>query len=49
VTDKARAFFSTVLRSEDGNGAHTLFWTDKWVYGQKIADLPPRLFETIPK
>jgi hypothetical protein len=49
VPDKARAFFSVVLISKVGNGANTLFWTNKWVHGQKIADLVPRLFEVIPK
>jgi hypothetical protein len=49
VQDRARAFFSVVLISKVGNGANTLFWTDKWVHGQKIADLVPRLFEVIPK
>jgi hypothetical protein len=49
VPDKARAFFSMVLTSKVGNGANTLFWTDKWIHGQKIADLVPRLFDTIPK
>ena len=49
VPDKARAFFSMVLTSKVGNGANTLFWTDKWIHGQKIADLVPRLFDVIPK
>jgi hypothetical protein len=49
VPDKARAFFSMVLTSKVGNGANTLFWTDKWINGQKIADLVPRLFDVIPK
>jgi hypothetical protein len=38
-----------VLTSKVGNGTNTLFWTDKWIYGQKIADLVPRLFDAIPK
>jgi hypothetical protein len=42
VPDKARAFFSMVLTSKVGNVANTLFWTDKWIHGQKIADLVPR-------
>jgi hypothetical protein len=33
VPDKARAFFSMVLTSKVGNGANTLFWTDKWIHG----------------
>jgi hypothetical protein len=49
VPDKARASYSMVLTSKVGNGANTLFWTDKWIHGQKIADLVPRLFDVIPK
>lgn len=37
VPYKARAFFSTVLISEVGNRANTLFWTDKWLSGKKSA------------
>jgi hypothetical protein len=33
VPKKAGAFFSTVLVSKVGNGANTLFWTDKWILG----------------
>jgi hypothetical protein len=38
-----------VLTSKVDNGANTLFWSGKWIYGQKIADLVPRLFDVIPK
>jgi hypothetical protein len=41
--------FSVAVYSEVGNGAHTLFWTDKWLHGQSIADLVPQLFGMIPK
>ena len=49
VPKKARSFFSTVLVSEVANGAHTLFWTDKRLLGQKVSNLAPRLFAMIPK
>jgi hypothetical protein len=49
VPYKAKAFFSTVLISEVGNGANTLFWTDKWLSRQKNSDIAPRLFQTIPR
>ena len=49
VPKKAEAFFSTVLVSKVGNGAHTLFWTDKWILGQNVCSLAPRLFAIIPK
>ena len=37
------------LYSEIGNGASTLFWSDRWLGGQRIVDIAPRLLETIPK
>jgi hypothetical protein len=49
VPRKVKAFFDTVLISEVGNGARTLFWTDKWLLGQRVSDLAPRLFAIIPK
>jgi hypothetical protein len=49
VPKKARSFFSTVLVSEVGNGARTLSWTDKWLLGQNVSNLAPRLFAIIPK
>jgi len=48
VPAKAKAFFSSVLVSEVGNGARTLFWADKWINGKKVADIAPRLFRLIP-
>ena len=49
VPDQVRAFFAMAVYSEVGNGANTLFWTDRWLHGQCIADLAPRLFVAIPK
>jgi hypothetical protein len=49
VPKKARYFFSTVLVSEVGNGAHTLLQIDKWLLGQKVSNLAPRLFAIVPK
>jgi hypothetical protein len=46
---KAGSFFSTGLVSKVGNGAHTLFWTDKWFLGQNVCSLAPKLFAIIPK
>jgi hypothetical protein len=49
VPEQVRAFFSVAVISEIGDGANTLFWTDRWIHGQCIADLAPRLVVTIPK
>ena len=35
--------------SEVGNVTSTLFWTDRWLHGQCIADLAPQLFSLVPK
>jgi hypothetical protein len=49
VPDQVRAFFFAAVVSEIGDGANTLFWTDRWLHGQCIADLAPRLFAAVPK
>jgi hypothetical protein len=49
VPNKVRALFSTVLLSEVGNRANTLFWADKWISEQRICDIAPRLFQCIPR
>jgi hypothetical protein len=49
VPDHVRSFFLVAIISEVGNGSHTLFWTDRWLHGQCIADLAPRLYATVPK
>jgi hypothetical protein len=49
IPAKARGFFSRVLISEVGNGANTLLWTDRWLHGERISELAPRLFGIIPK
>jgi hypothetical protein len=32
-----------------GDGSDTLFWQDRWLHGQRIADLAPRLLAAVPK
>jgi hypothetical protein len=49
VPSKAHVFSSAVLISEVGNGANTKFWTDRWLHGERLADLVPRLFGAILK
>jgi len=44
-----RAFFSMVVISEVGDRACTLFWKDRWLHGQCIADLAPHFNALIPK
>jgi hypothetical protein len=48
VPDQVRAFFAMAITSEVGNGEHVLFWTDRWLQGQKISDLAPHLFAVVP-
>ncbi|WVZ80205.1 hypothetical protein U9M48_027698, partial [Paspalum notatum var. saurae] len=43
------SFFSMAIYNEVGNGGHTLFWTDKWLHGQCIANLAPQLFRLVSK
>jgi len=49
VPKQVHAFFSITVHAEVGNGARVLFWTDRWLHGQYITDLAPRLFAAIPK
>jgi hypothetical protein len=49
MPEQVRAFFSVAVISKIGDGANTLFWTDRWIHGQCIADLAPRLVVAIPK
>jgi hypothetical protein len=46
--EQIKALFATTVYFEVGDGATTLFWTNRWLYGQSIADLAPRLLATIP-
>jgi hypothetical protein len=48
VPDQVRAFFAMAITSEVENGEHVLFWTDRWLQGQKISDLAPHLFAVVP-
>lgn len=46
---KMKAFFSTAMLTEIGNGSSNSFWQDRWVHGKKIEDLAPRLLAAVPK
>jgi hypothetical protein len=47
VPDQVQAFFRIAICLEVGNGEDTLFWIDRWLHGQCIADLAPSLFAAI--
>jgi hypothetical protein len=49
LPDQVRDFFSVAVAYEIGDGANTLFWSDRWLHGQCIADLAPRLFAAVSK
>ena len=49
LPDQVKDFFSVAVASEIGDGANTLFWSDRWLHGQCIADLAPRLFAAVSK
>jgi hypothetical protein len=49
VPSKAKAFFSSVLVTEIGDGANTYFWSDKWINVRSVSDIAPRLLLTFPK
>jgi hypothetical protein len=49
VLDQVRAFFAVAIVSYVGNGVGTLFWTDRWLHEQRMADLAPSLFAAIPQ
>jgi hypothetical protein len=41
--------FDMAVATEIGDGTTSLFWLDRWVHGQRIEDLVPRLFQLVPK
>ena len=47
VHPAVHSFFSIAIKSEVGNGRNTLFWTDRWLHGQRLDDLVPNLFGAI--
>ena len=47
VHPAVKAFFSIAIKSEVGNGMNTLFWTDRWLHGQRLDQLVPNLFGAI--
>lgn len=45
----AQDLFALAVTSTVGNGAHTKFWTDKWLNASSIEFLAPHLFAHVPK
>jgi hypothetical protein len=37
------------MASMVGDGQSTLFWHDRWLLGQRIAELAPHVFSLVPK
>jgi hypothetical protein len=46
---QGQALFSVAMQTEIGGGASTLFQSEHWLQGQRIADLSPRLLAAVPK
>lgn len=44
----ASALFVASVCSVVGNGANTLFWTDKWLQGQSLLQIAPALINRVP-
>ena len=36
-------------RTVVGNGQETLFWEDRWLQGFRICELPPLVYDRVPK
>jgi hypothetical protein len=49
VHPKAVALFDVSTQTVVGDGASTLFWTDRWIQGKSIVELAPVLVATVPK
>jgi hypothetical protein len=49
IPEKVQAFFTTAMQVEIGDGSTTLFWQDRWLHGQRIVDVAPRLVAAVPK
>jgi hypothetical protein len=49
VPQLARHLFEGATYSVPGDGASTLFWSDRWLPDGCISDIAPNLFATVPK
>jgi hypothetical protein len=48
VHHNTAAMFAIAVTTSVGNGANTLFWSDRWLLGKSIADLAPDVYKTVP-
>ena len=48
VHPSVKAFFGVAIISKVGNGRNALFWTDRWLHGQSLAQLVPNLYGSVP-
>ena len=49
MPDMVRSFFSIAMQTDVGDGANTMFWTDRWLHGQRIMDMAPHFYTAVPK
>jgi hypothetical protein len=49
VPKNVQALFSVAMQTKLGDGKSTLFWSDRWLHGQKIMDIAPRLVAAVPR
>jgi len=48
VHPNSAALFAISVISSVGDGASTLFWTDRWLHGQSLSQLAPDLISLVP-
>ncbi|GJN05952.1 hypothetical protein PR202_ga23631 [Eleusine coracana subsp. coracana] len=49
VPREAQAMFALSVTTEVGDGANTLFWSDRWILGRAVRDLAPTLMIHVSK
>jgi hypothetical protein len=49
VLEQVKVLFSVAMQTAVGDGKNTMFWTDRWLHGQRIEDIAPRLFAAVPR
>jgi hypothetical protein len=49
VHPNAVALFAALVQTTIGDGATTLFWSDRWLDGRSLPELAPNLVAAVPK